>query len=237
MATFALEMVVIALEIAREDPAYQDRAIAKYDDFLAIANAIEGHHLPKVPLWDEEAGWFKSVMITPDHHYYHVDAFSVVGLIPLVATQLLDASLLDTAPRFRAKLEEHAGGVYQGNKVVATPTATNAHGEFLLALVGRDRLRRILARVLDEASSCRRTASARSASTTRPTSIWTICRASATAAIDYEPGEGTTGMFGGNSNWRGAIWFPINYVLVSAFEKLHRYHGPGFTVPGPDGRR
>jgi hypothetical protein len=230
MAMFALNIAVMALELATEDRDYEDVAIQTYEQFLAIANAIAGHSGNGISLWDDEKGFFQDLLVEPDGRSYHVDVYSWVGLIPLFACEVIDERLLENVPRFRRLLESHAGGLYRGECVSACPATLNHRREHLLALVGPEQLRRILARLLNEEEFL------------SPYGVRSVSRLHAThrdlghlpgvghALIEYIPGESTSGLFGGNSNWRGPIWMPTNFTLVQALEKFHRYYGEKISV-------
>jgi hypothetical protein len=234
MAMFALNMTVIALELATEDPAYESIAIQIYQQFLAIANAIGGHGgRQHIPLWDPEAGFFKDLVTGPDGQSQRIDVYSWVGLIPLFACEVVDRRILAKVPRFRELLRQHRHGVFDGSIICNCPNWENDRGEHLLSLVTDRMLPRILKRLLrdDEFLS--------------PHGIRSVSRIHATqknlgtlpgvgeALIEYVPGESNSGLFGGNSNWRGPIWLPTNYTLVQALEKFHRFLGDNFTVTVP----
>ncbi len=233
MAMFAVNMTAMALEIATEHPEYEDIAIQCYEQFLAVADAIAGDGGEGLSLWDEEAGFFKDVITTPEGEGHHIDVYSWVGLIPLFACELIDARLLKNVPRFRRLLRRHRGGMFRGNRICACPEWENPHGEHLLALVDERMLPRILERLLDEEEFLSRFG------------IRSVSRRHARhhdlgylpgigqASIEYVPGESTSELFGGNSNWRGPIWLPTNYSLIQALEKYHRFLGPGFTLNAP----
>ncbi|MFN0303885.1 MAG: MGH1-like glycoside hydrolase domain-containing protein, partial [Burkholderiales bacterium] len=232
MAMFALNMTVMALELAAENHDYEDVAIQCYTQFMAIANSIGGHS-GEHSLWDDKDEFFKDLVVTPDGNRQHVDVFSWVGLIPLFASEVIDERLLSRAPRFRATLESHYMGTVDGHKVTHCPVQTNERGEHLLSLLGPRRLKAVLKRVLSEdeflsqygVRSVSRIHAERSDLGTLPG----IGR----ALIEYLPGESNSGLFGGNSNWRGPIWMPTNFMLVQAIEKFHRYYGESFKVPVP----
>jgi hypothetical protein len=240
MAMFALNMTIMCLELTAEQSDYEDVAIQCYTQFLAIANTIAGHGGgSNVSLWDEQDGFFKDQVVAPDGSTHRIDVFSWVGLIPLFACEIVDQRLLQGAPRFMKILEAHYKGRYNGRKVSSCPIAENERGEHLLALVDTDWLPRILQRLLNEAEflsrygirSVSRIHAERQDLGTLPG----IGR----ALIEYLPGESNSGLFGGNSNWRGPIWMPTNYTLIQAIEKFHRYLGDKFTVAVPclDNRR
>lgn len=231
MAQFALNMTAIALELAVDDRDFEDMAIQTYDQFLAIAGSIAGHGKFGVSLWDEEDGFFKDLLVEPDGTHCRLNVYSLVGLIPLLATEVVDKHLLANVPRFVEKLGLHHGGMFYGRTVTASPTWENDRGERLLSIVDPSMLPRILARVLDEDQFL------------SPFGIRSVSRIHADdreigtvpgigqLVIEYVPGESNSAMFGGNSNWRGPIWLPVNYSLIEALEKFHRFLGDDYTVP------
>ena len=233
VAMFALNMTIIALELAVEDPDYENIALQTYEQFLAIANAISGHDDGGVSLWDPEAGFFKDLISTPDGSYHRIDVYSMVGLIPLFATEVIDARLLAGVPRFRERLRQHKGGIFRGNAICVCPDWENERGEHLLALVDHTMLPQILSHLLSETEFL------------SSYGIRSVSRIHADhrdlgmlpgighAMIEYVPGESNSSLFGGNSNWRGPIWMPVNFTLVQAIEKFYRFLGDNFTVAVP----
>ncbi|SCY47309.1 hypothetical protein SAMN05216420_10717 [Nitrosospira sp. Nl5] len=233
MAMFSLQLTVIALEIAVEDPAYEDIAIQSYDQFLAIGNAIAGHTGAGASLWDRRDGFFKDLLVNPDGTENRIDVYSWVGIIPLFACEVVDKRLLANCPRFNALLQEHKGGMFDGSVICACPVHTNERGEHLLSLVTAPMLLKMLPRIFDEEEFL------------SPHGIRSVSKHHATnhnaehipgignAFIRYVPGESHSPLFGGNSNWRGPVWMPTNYLLVQSIEKMHRYLGDAFTFPAP----
>ncbi|MBL8660959.1 MAG: glucosidase, partial [Rhodospirillales bacterium] len=238
VAMFALNMTVIALELAIEDRDYENIAIQTYEQFLAIANAIAGHADGGVSLWDPDAGFFKDLIFTPDGRYHRIDVYSMVGLIPIFATEVIDGRLLANVPRFRERLRQHRGGAFQGNYICACPDWENERGEHLLALVDHTMLPRILSHLLSE-SEFLSSYGVRSVSRIHADhrDLGTL-PGIGQAMIEYLPGESNSPLFGGNSNWRGPIWMPVNFTLIQAIEKFHRFLGDNFKVAVPclDGR-
>jgi hypothetical protein len=233
MAMFALNMTLIALELAYDDPNYEDIAIQIYDQFLSIANTVAGHTDGGISLWDPDAGFFKDLVATPDGSTHRIDVYSWVGLIPLFAVEVVDRRLLSKVPRFAALLHEHKGGSFQGHYVCACPDWENDRGEHLLSLVDHTMLPRILQRLMNEdeflSSYGVRSVSKLHATHRELGHLPGVGE----AMIEYVPGESNSGLFGGNSNWRGPIWMPTNFLLVQALEKYHRFLGDGFTVAVP----
>ena len=169
----------------------------------------------------------------PDGTAQRIDVFSFVGLIPLFACEIVDKRLLKASPRFRSVMNAHRYGLFDGVHVSECPTKTNARGEHLLSLVDADKLKRILQHLLHEgeflSSYGVRSVSRIHAERKDLGHVHGIGR----ALIEYVPGESNSGLFGGNSNWRGPIWMPTNYTLVQAIEKFHRFLGDDFKVPVP----
>ncbi len=234
MAMFALNMTVMALELCTRDPDYEGIAIQCYTQFLAIANVIRGYALPdSLSLWDDKDGFFKDLLVCPDGHSARIDVFSWVGLIPLFACEVIDERLLKNTPRFRALLEKHKGGRFEGNTICQCPAWVNARGEHLLALVDHTMLAPILTRLLDEHQFL------------SPHGVRSLSRIHAErkdlgmlpgvghALIEYVPGESNSPLFGGNSNWRGPVWMPTNFALIQSLEKFHRFLGDNFKIPIP----
>lgn len=233
MAMFALNMTGMALELAQEQGEYEDMAIQCYQQFLAIANSIAGYGSDKPSLWDPADGFFKDLLITPDGGCRHIDVYSYVGLIPLFAAEIVTPDILEKVPRFKALLEEHQGGMFDGHTICSCPVDTNDNGERLLSLVDHTMIPHILKRLLDEDQFL-------SSNGIRGLSRIHLEKRNlgtlpgvGDALIEYEPGESQSGLFGGNSNWRGPVWMPINYSILQALTKFHRYLGPNFTVVVP----
>jgi hypothetical protein len=233
MAMLSLQVTVMALEIAIEDPSYEDIAIQSYSQFLAIANTIAGHTGAHVSLWDEVDGFFKDLVVTPDGNTHRIDVFSWVGIVPLFACEVVDTRLLAGRTRFNQLLWKHRGGMFNGSEVCACPVTTNHRGEHLLSLVTPSMLVKMLPRLYSENEFL------------SPHGVRSVSKLHATqqdlgqipgvgrAVIEYVPGESSSALFGGNSNWRGPVWMPTNYLLVQAIEKMHRYLGDAFTFPAP----
>jgi hypothetical protein len=233
MAMFALNMTMMALELAVEDRDYEAIAIQCYEQFFAIAKAISGGDENGPSLWDLETGFFKDLLITPNGDHHRIDVYSWVGLIPLFATEVVDKRLLSNVPRFQAMLKTHKKGLFQGSYVCACPDWENDSGEHLLALVDHTMLPRILDRLLSEDEFL------------SPYGVRSLSKLHehyqdlghlpgiGQTSIRYLPGESESGLFGGNSNWRGPVWLPTNYALVQALEKFHRFLGEEFKYPVP----
>lgn len=238
VAMFALNMTMIALELTVEEPDYEEVALQCYSQFLSMANVMAGNVDHSPSLWDAEDGFFKDVIVTPEGERHRIDVFSMVGLIPLFACEVVEPRLLVSAPRFEKMLMAHAGGMFDGHTICACPAHTNERGEHLLSLANHEMLPPILKRLLNEEEFL------------SPFGIRSVSRIHAAqrdlgwlpavgrAIIEYLPGESNTGLFGGNSNWRGPVWMPVNYLLNETLLKFHQYLGDEFkaAVPCMDNR-
>jgi hypothetical protein len=237
MAMYSLNMLAIAMELARHNPAYEDVASKFWEHFLNIAHAMSGGRLhggEGHDLWDDEDGFFYDVLHLPDDARMPLKIRSLVGLIPLLAVQTLEPEVLARHDGFRRRLEWFiVNRPDLTGDVASMATAGRSHRR-LLAVVDGERLRRVLKVMLDEREFL------------SPYGIRAVSRAhrddpyilhvnGTEYRVDYEPGESTTNLFGGNSNWRGPIWFPINFLLVEALQKFHHYFGDGYKVECPTG--
>lgn len=233
MAMFALNLTAMALELACAEPAsYEDMAIQIHAQFFAIAKAVHGYSEAGVSLWDPRDRFFKDVVVGP-LGAFPLPVFSWVGLIPLFACEVTPPEMIARLPRYSAFLMEHGGGLYDGHFVCACPATVNTRGEHLFSLVEPANLPAILGRVLDEDEFLSaygvRSLSRLHASGRHRGEIPGLGE----ATVAYEPGESESGLFGGNSNWRGPVWFPLNFLLVQSLDKFHRYLGETFRVSAP----
>ncbi len=227
MAMFCLNMLSIALELAREEPEYEDVASKFWEHFVHIARAMN-----TLGLWDEQDGFYYDLLRTPDGGEIPLRARSLVGLIPLLAVESFDPHLLARFPAFMRRLEwfiDHRPDLTEG---VASMRAPGVAGRRFFSVVSPDKLRRILRVMLDEDEFLSRYG-IRSVSRAHRERPFQLHVNGSGHAVSYEPAESTTGLFGGNSNWRGPIWFPINYLLVESLQKFHHYLGDGFKVEMP----
>ena len=233
MAMFSLNLTMMALELAAADHDYEDVAIQCYTQFLGIANSIAGHGGGTPSLWDTADGFFKDLVVGPDGSHQRVDVFSWVGIIPLFACEIVDQRLLKSSPRFNELLTKHMGGLFDGHTICACPYHRNERGEHLLSLVDHTMLPHIVRHILNEHEFLSpfgiRSVSKIHAERRDLGTLHGIGR----ALIEYVPGESNSGLFGGNSNWRGPVWMPTNYTLLQALEKFHRYLGDNYKVAVP----
>ena len=231
MAFYTLAMLRIALELATHNPVYQAMATKFYEHFLAIARALTA---PGHDLWDAEDGFFYDVLRRPDGSSERLRVRSVVGLLPLVAVAVIDEDTLERLPDFARRmrwLTRHRPGL-AGN--MASIDVPGQGRRVLLSPLTDERLRSVLRYLLDEAEFLS-PHGVRSLSKAHAGDPFELHVAGAIHRIGYEPAESRSPMFGGNSNWRGPVWLPVNHLIVEALEAHHRYRGDGFTVEYPTG--
>jgi len=234
MAMYTLNLLAIALELAKEEPCYEDVASKFWEHFLYIANAMSHRGHNSMGLWHEEDGFFYDVLRLPDGQHFPMKIRSMVGLIPLFAVETLEPELLDRLPDFRRRLEwfvENRSDLTENAACMITPGRGMRR---LLSIATADQLRSILKYMLDESEFLSRYG-IRGVSRFHRDHPYVLSVNDMEHRVDYEPGESTTGLFGGNSNWRGPIWFPVNFLLIEALQKFHHYFGNSFEVEFPTG--
>jgi hypothetical protein len=234
MGMFSLHLMTIALELARDNPVYEDVATKYFEHFLYIAGAMNDIGGEGVALWDEADGFFYDVLQLPNGGMARLKVRSLVGLIPLLAVETLEPELLAALPGFKRRL-----GWFLTNRPRLAELVSHwqepGHGERrLLSLVREDRMRRLLHRMLDEREFLS-PYGIRSLSRHHADEPFVFPVEAETHVVSYEPAESCTGLFGGNSNWRGPIWFPLNFLLIEALREFRRYYGDQFHVEHPTG--
>jgi len=233
MAMYCLNMLTIALELAREEPAYEDVASKFLEHFLYIADAMNNIGEDGIELWDESDGFYYDVLLR-EGQAVPMRVRSMVGLIPLLAVTNLDPDVEDRFPGFWSRMEWFMRNRPEMTGNVASVLEPGVGERRVLALVTKDRLVRILHRMLDE-SEFLSPYGIRALSRFHRDHPYEMQLDGHVWSIDYEPSESTTGSFGGNSNWRGPIWFPPNYLLVEALQRMDFYYGSEFKVEMPTG--
>jgi hypothetical protein len=235
MGMYCLNMLAIAMELAQENPIYEDVASKFWEHFLYIAHAMNGASKGDADgLWDEEDGFFYDVLHLPDGSRHTLKVRSMVGLIPLFAVETLEPDTLERLPAFKRRLEwfiENRPDLIQHVACMRTPGMSERR---LLAVVWPERLSRVLTMMLDEAEFLS-PFGIRALSRHHESAPYTLTVDGHEHRVDYEPAESSTGLFGGNSNWRGPIWFPVNFLLIEALQKFHHYLGDDFRVEFPSG--
>jgi Mannosylglycerate hydrolase MGH1-like glycoside hydrolase domain len=233
MASYALAMAVIALFLHRGGRPASDLVVTFLEHFAAIRRAMD-----EQGLWNDRDGLFYDRLVTPDGTSVPVEVRSMVGIIPMLAAAVVDESMLDRAERFG---KSFAGllareGLDDREKLAEAGLLRGRPGErgLLLGVVGTDRLERLFGKLFDEGEFLS-PHGLRAISAYHREHPYELVVESVRASIDYEPAESTTDMFGGNSNWRGPLWFPLNHLVIDALERYHRFFGDEFTVEYPTG--
>ena len=234
MAMYALNMLAIAMELAREDSTYEDVASKFWEHFIYIADAMTHVGHDNVELWNEEDGFFYDVLHLPDGTQTPLKVRSMVGLIPLFAVETLESSMVEKLPDFKRRLEWFIDNRPDLTANVACMRTTGAGKRRLISVVDGARLRCILKYMLDEQEFLS-PYGIRALSRFHLNKPYIIQLNGNVHRVDYEPAESSTGLFGGNSNWRGPIWFPVNYLLIESLQKFHHYFGDDFKVECPVG--
>ncbi len=239
MAFYCNTMLSMALELSRTDPSYEDIASKFFEHFVAITDAINS--LGGTGLWSEEDGFYQD-QVSINGKPLPLRVRSVVGVIPLIACEVLECDIIDRLPGFTRRMQwflKHRPELahyitYQQKKPGTDEPGKPTGAHFLLAIPSQERLRRVLRYVLDE-SEFLSPFGIRSVSRYHKDHPWSLEVDGKSYGVNYEPAESQTGLFGGNSNWRGPIWFPINYLLIEALERYHHFFGNEFTVECPVG--
>jgi hypothetical protein len=225
MAKFCLNMLEIALRLANHQSTYEDVAVKFFEHFALIATAMG-------KLWDEQDGFFYDRLRKRDGSTFTVRARSVVGLLPIFAAVHFDASLWERLQMFRKRARWYIENKPGVREILHMMPADER--PWLISLVDKSRLRQVLARMLDE-SEFLSPYGLRSLSRYHREHPLIINMDGHVARLDYEPGESRTELFGGNSNWRGPIWFPLNFLAIESLRHLHTSFGDDFTVELPTG--
>jgi hypothetical protein len=232
MAFYCSTMLSMALELARENPAYEDMASKFFEHFVAIADAM--NNLGGHGLWDEEDGFYYDELHL-DGRGIPLKIRSLVGLTPLFAAEILSDDVIDRLPGFKKRLE----WFLENRSDLATSIAycdrrTGGRGLRLLAIPSRERLERVLRYLLDE-DEFLSPHGIRSLSKVHAREPYSFFVNGDEHRVAYVPAESDSGLFGGNSNWRGPVWMPMNYLLIEALERYHHFYGEGLNVECPTG--
>ncbi len=228
MARYSLDMLDVALCLAVHDPVYEDIAIKFFEHFALIADAME-----RKGLWDQETGFYHDQLRLIDGTCQRVRSFSVVGLLPLTATAYLSAATRASLPGLMASIERLIR-FRQADLDVLANVHGDSHGNTMLSVVPTDRIELLLSRMLDP-DQFLSDHGIRSLSRIHRDAPLEFNVGGVVQRLDYEPAESTTALFGGNSNWRGPVWFPVNYLLIEALRRLNDGLGTSFSVECPTG--
>ena len=233
MAMYTLNLMRIALELALEDRVYEDIASKFFEHFLYIASAMTNIGGTGIGLWDEADEFYYDVLHLPNGERIPLRLRTIVGLIPLFAVEVLDASVFARLPAFSARTHWFLNHRPQLAQLVSRWRDPNGE-KHLLSLLRGHRMKRLLSRMLDETEFLSEYG-VRSLSKYYQANPYVFEHAGHAITVNYVPGDSRSGIFGGNSNWRGPIWFPINFLLIEALQRFHSYYGEEFRVECPVG--
>src|SRR5262249_54647027 len=233
MAFFAQCMLSISLELALHDPVYEDLAAKFYEHFIWIAGAMDRVGIHQDELWDEQDGFYYDLLRLPNGDARRLKVRSMVGLLAVCASTVFPAEVASRLPRFSQRVRDFARRHPELLANIA-PGRPGQDGRRLLALLTEDKLRRVLGYMLDE-NEFLSPFGIRSLSRYHRDHPYILSTDGVVHRVDYEPAESTSGLFGGNSNWRGPIWMPVNVLLVRSLLNLYAFYGPSYTVECPTG--
>ena len=232
MGMYCLNMLAIALELAKEDIAYEDVASKFFEHFVNIAHAMNDIGVEGKSLWDPEDGFYYDLLHLPNGENHFMKIRSMVGLIPLFAVETLEPEIVDRLPGFKRRMQWFIDNHPDVPEHIEMTQRSALGVRRLLSLANRKQIKRILTRMLDETEFLS-PYGVRALSRYHLEHPYQVQVNDHLNQVDYEPAESTTGFFGGNSNWRGPVWFPVNYLLIESLQKFHHYYGEDFKVECP----
>jgi hypothetical protein len=227
-------MLVIALELSREDSAYEDVASKFFEHFVYICRAMNNMGGAGIELWNREDGFFYDVLDLPDGKKFPMKVRSMVGLIPLFAVETLSSETVDRLPGFKRRMQWFLENRPDFAQHVETDITPDGKVKRFFSLVDRQRLKQICRYLLDE-SEFLSPHGIRAVSRHHRENPYVLNVMDMDHRVDYEPAESSTGLFGGNSNWRGPVWFPVNYLIIESLQKFHFYLGDTYKLECPYG--
>jgi hypothetical protein len=234
MAMYALNMMRIAMELAQYYQVYEDMAIKFFEHYLYIAEAMENLGEGTKGLWNEEDGFFYDVLQLGNGDSVSLKLRSIVGLIPMFAVEIIDHHLLDKMPNFRERMEWVLKNKPELTKLVSHWEEEGQGRKHLMSILRKNRLSKVLSRMLDEKEFLS-DYGIRAMSKVYEENPFVFSVHGTENVVYYTPAESDSRMFGGNSNWRGPIWFPINFLIVESLQRFHFYYGNSLKVELPTG--
>ena len=232
MAMYALNMMRIAMEIAQYYEVYEDMAIKFFEHYLYIAKAMESLGEGKNGLWDEEDGFFYDVLQLANGESVSLKLRSIVGLIPLFAVEIIDHRLIEKLPNFQKRMYWVLKNKPELTSLVSHWEEEGQERKHLMSILRRTRLTKVLNRMLDE-NEFLSSYGIRAMSKVYEENPFIFNVHGYENRVHYIPAESDSSMFGGNSNWRGPIWFPINFLIVESLQRFHFYYGNSFKIEFP----
>ena len=232
MAMYSLNMLRIAIDLADQRPIYEDMAIKFLEHFLGIANALNNVGENNIGMWDEEDNFFYDVLQLPDGKSFPLKIRSMVGIIPVFAVETIKERIFTKLPKFSERLEHVLKDRPKLCDLVSHFNVPGTEGRRLVSLLRGFRMKKILQRVLDE-NEFLSDYGIRALSKYHLENPYKYITPDAVLVVKYTPGESDSSLFGGNSNWRGPVWFPLNYLLIESLLKFHQYYGEEFKLEYP----
>lgn len=232
MAMYALNMMRISMELALYNPVYEDMAIKFFEHYLYIAKAMENIGGKKGGLWNEEDGFFYDVLQLNDGDSVSLKLRSIVGLIPMFAVEIIDHDILEKLPNFRSRMDWILKNKPELADLVSHWEVEGSGGKHLMSILRKTRLKRVLSRMVDE-NEFLSDYGIRSMSKIYEDNPYTFTVDGKDFVVKYTPAESDSRMFGGNSNWRGPIWFPINFLIVESLQRYHYYYQDSLQIEFP----
>jgi hypothetical protein len=233
MAMYTLNMLAIAMELSRYNPSYEDAASKFFEHFVHITHAMN-HMGDGIKLWDDQDGFYYDVLRLPEGQHLAMKIRSMVGLIPLFAVETLDPVLVDRLPGFKRRMNWFLNNYEEMQSHIDEQRLPNGKIRRLLAVVNLSRLPRVLKYLLDE-NEFLSPYGIRATSRYHKDQPYVLKMNGNEYRVDYEPAESSSGLFGGNSNWRGPIWFPVNFLLIESLQKFHYFTGNDYLIEFPTG--
>jgi hypothetical protein len=234
MVFYSQQMLRISVELARHEPLYEEFAEKFFEHTLYIAGAMDRIGINQDDMWDEDDGFYYDVLRFPDGSATRLKVRSMVGLLPLAAVAVFEEDVLAKMPHFLHRVREFIRRNPTLCENVHMPTQPGAAGRRMVAILSEKKLRQVLARMLDE-NEFLSPYGIRALSRHHKDHPYVFHHDGQEFRVDYVPGDSDSGMFGGNSNWRGPVWMPVNYLLYTALYRLYTYYGDDFKVECPTG--
>ncbi|MBL7861077.1 MAG: glucosidase [Cyclobacteriaceae bacterium] len=234
MAMFTLNMLRMSLELAKGNPTYQSLATKFFEHFLYIAGAMSNVNNEGINLWDEEDEFFYDVLHLPNNERIKLKVRSMVGLIPLFAVEVLDEDIFQKMPEFTARLDWFLQNRPDLANLISRWGDRGKNQRHLLSLLRGHRMKRLLKRMLDQ-NEFLSPYGIRALSHIHLNNPYVLQANGTEFSVRYQPGESDSYLFGGNSNWRGPVWFPVNYLIIESLYRFHNYYGDDFKIEHPTG--
>ena len=234
MAMFALNMMRIALELALYNNVYEEMAMKFFEHFLAIAHSLDNMGEEKFSLWDEEDEFFYDAIASSDGTHMYLKLRTIVGLIPMFAVEVIDDEMIENLPNFKKRMKWVLDNKPELASLVSRWEDKGHDSKHLLSLLRGHRLKRLLKRMLNPEEFLSEYG-VRALSKEYENKPYTLNLNETDYCVKYTPAESDSGLFGGNSNWRGPIWFPINFLIVDSLQRFFFYYSPDFLVEYPTG--